>query len=67
MDIVEAIDGDKVFTGSALGLSECSEAHPCPVHDQFVSVRGALGEMLKTTEIMELADRMDLGKTFLKL
>ena len=31
-DIVKAIDGDKIFTGCGLGLAECSEERPCPIH-----------------------------------
>src|SRR5262245_12965784 len=34
-DIVKAVDGDKLFTGCALGLKQCSEKKPCPVHYEF--------------------------------
>ena len=29
VEIVNAIDGDAVFHGCGLGLSQCSETHPC--------------------------------------
>lgn len=38
-DIVKCIDGDSIFEGCSLGLPECSSDHPCPVHDQFHSIR----------------------------
>ncbi|HRN37892.1 MAG TPA: Rrf2 family transcriptional regulator, partial [Flavobacteriales bacterium] len=33
MRIVHAIDGDQVFEQCGLGLSRCSDKHPCPFHD----------------------------------
>src|SRR5437899_2015725 len=34
-DIVKTIDGDRIFSGCALGLKQCSEAKPCPLHHEF--------------------------------
>lgn len=67
IDVVVATDGDAVFSGCGLGLPECSEAHPCPIHDQFVAVRGGLKQMLEKTEIDGLAEKLVAGGTFLKL
>ncbi|MDT0678466.1 RrF2 family transcriptional regulator [Autumnicola musiva] len=64
--IVEAIDGDVIYNGCGLGLAECSEAHPCPLHDEFVSIRGELKEMLKNTTIHGLAGKLESEHTFLK-
>ena len=38
-DIVIAIDGNSVFLKCGLGLSNCSEDHPCPVHEKFKFVK----------------------------
>ena len=64
--IVDAIDGDAVFHGCGLGLSHCSETHPCPVHDKFKSIRDELAHMLETTNLEELALGIKSGETFLK-
>lgn len=64
--IVDAIDGDAVFHGCGLGLSHCSETHPCPVHDKFKSIRNELAYMLETTNLEELALGIKSGETFLK-
>ena len=64
--IVDAIDGDAVFHGCGLGLSQCSETHPCPVHDKFKSIRDELARMLETTNLEELALGIKSGETFLK-
>jgi Rrf2 family transcriptional regulator, iron-sulfur cluster assembly transcription factor len=64
--IVEAIDGDMLFTGCALGLQKCSEEHPCPVHHKFKAIREHLTGMLMTTSLRDVADRVNIGISFLK-
>lgn len=66
VEIVEAIDGDSIFKGCGLGLSDCSEDHPCPVHDKFKSIRGELATMLENTTLEELALGIKSGNTFLR-
>ena len=64
--IVTALDGDRVFTGCGLGLNQCSEEHPCPVHDKFKSIRNELAFMLENTNLEELAIGIKSGDTFLR-
>jgi Rrf2 family iron-sulfur cluster assembly transcriptional regulator len=66
IQIVAAIDGDRVFTGCGLGLSHCSEIHPCPVHDKFKQIRSELASMLENTNLEELAMGIKSGETFLR-
>jgi len=63
--VVEAIDGKKLFEGCALGLKECSETHPCPMHDKLKSVRDYLTVVLKSTTVKEAAGRVGTGESFL--
>ena len=65
-DIVDAIDGDNIYKGCGLGLHECNEDKPCPMHDKFKSVRDQLREMLESTDLESLALDIKLGETFLK-
>lgn len=64
--IVSAIDGDAVYNGCGLGLKQCNEKKPCPVHNQFKSIRENLKEMLETTTVTSLATDLEKGLTFLK-
>jgi Rrf2 family protein len=64
--VVSAIDGDKIFKGCALGLSECNDSLPCPVHSKFKEIRDNLEKMTKETSIYELATGLEVGLTFLK-
>ncbi|WP_038530576.1 RrF2 family transcriptional regulator [Formosa agariphila] len=65
-DIVDAIDGDNIYKGCGLGLKECDETKPCPMHDKFKSVRDELRLMLESTDLEALALDIKLGETFLK-
>ena len=67
IQIVSAIDGDSIFKGCGLGLKECSEIHPCPVHNKFKKIRSDLHHMLENTSIYELARNLKKGTTFLKI
>jgi Rrf2 family protein len=65
LDIVHAIDGDAIFTACGLGLKQCSEKKPCPLHDHFKGIRNDLKAMLINTSIHELSIALKSG-TFLK-
>jgi Rrf2 family protein len=64
--IVLAIDGDAIYTQCGLGLRDCSEKRPCPVHSQFKFIRNELKKMLETTSIKSLALKLSEGSAFLK-
>jgi Rrf2 family protein len=64
--IVTAIDGDAIYKGCGLGLKNCNEEMPCPVHSQFKIVREELKKMLETTLVKSLTMDFKDGLTFLK-
>ncbi|MGV9004942.1 RrF2 family transcriptional regulator [Flavobacterium sp.] len=64
--IVAAIDGDEIYNGCGLGLNKCNEKEPCPLHNQFKSIRDELKNMLETTTVKSLAEDFEKGLTFLK-
>jgi len=64
--VVKAIDGDGIFKLCGLGLKDCSEKHPCPVHHQFKSIREKLCLMLDNTTVEEMAIGLKDGSTFLR-
>lgn len=65
-DIVEAIDGDRLFYGCALGLKECSAENPCPLHNQFLSIRTEIHALLTNTTIGEFNEELFAGIVSLK-
>lgn len=57
IDIVESIDGNNLINECALGLPECGELQPCPLHDHWHTLREDLETMMNTLTIADLADR----------
>lgn len=66
IEIVKAIDGERVFVGCSLGVDDCDANHPCPLHDQFVEVKVKLIDMLENTSVFDLTTGINGGLTFLK-
>lgn len=65
-DIVKVIDGDKLFIGCGLGLKQCSETHPCPMHHEFKSIRKNMQTMLERAKLNEFTEELEKCLTFLK-
>ncbi|RSK38655.1 RrF2 family transcriptional regulator [Mangrovimonas spongiae] len=66
-DIVKAIDGDNIYKGCGIGLKDCNELHPCPIHDDFKKVRNSLRKLLETTHLKQLALNVHSGTSFLRV
>ena len=54
LDVIEPIEHLSRWAGCILGRPECSDAHPCPIHNRWKSVRNAYLQMLERTTIAEL-------------
>ena len=65
-DVVEAVDGNGIFTGCGLGLKHCSEINPCPLHDDFKAIRNQIHHLLKTTSIGAFNGELNSGLAVLK-
>ena len=52
--IVEAIEGPDFFDRCVLGLKNCSERKPCPLHNDFIQHRKEIKELFKTKTISDL-------------
>jgi len=65
-DLVVAVDGDKLFVGCGLGLKQCSEQHPCPIHDEFKQIRKEVRQMLERSKLGEFNEQLENKLAFLK-
>jgi len=65
INIVEAIDGNKVFKECGLGLSKCSSTHPCPIHDDYKIGRDIMQNLFRNKKIIELCDPVTNGLAYL--
>ena len=65
-EVVEAVDGNILFTKCGLGLRDCDSERPCPLHQNFVVVRNALQQMMEQTAVATLAEDVGCGLAYLK-
>lgn len=65
-DIVAAVDGNKLFSGCALGLSACSEKRPCPLHHEFKRIRTEIRTMMESTRLDAFSEELAQRLAFLK-
>jgi Rrf2 family protein len=65
-DIVREVDGDKIFSGCSLGLKQCSETKPCPLHEEFKKIRKDIFEMLQKAKLGEFNTQLEEELLFLK-
>jgi len=65
-DVVKTVDGDELFTGCGLGLKQCSETHPCPIHHEFKQIRKDIQCLLEGAKLGEFTDALEKSLTFLK-
>ena len=66
IEIVIAIDGDLHETKCVLGLNQCSELHPCPVHNKYKHIKKDILLMLKKTSLAEMSNSVIEGLSCLK-
>jgi len=64
--IIEIIDGLDFFNSCGLGLKECSEEHPCPLHFDFKIYRDGLWKLFNSTSILDLASKIKDGDAFIR-
>lgn len=55
MDVVIAVDGRSEFDNCFLGLSECGDKHPCPLHHLWGEYRENLAKELESTSLEDLS------------
>lgn len=65
IEIVRAIDGDHLFVSCGLGIKNCSEKRPCPIHYEYKEIRDGIIRMLRDNTVQELAEGLAEGQTFL--
>ena len=65
--IVEAIDGEDVFTECGLGLKKCSSKHPCPIHNEYKVVRETFEQICREKKLIDLCGPVHEGLTHLTI
>ncbi|MBS1550000.1 MAG: Rrf2 family transcriptional regulator [Chitinophagaceae bacterium] len=64
-NIVETMEGKGVFKECGLGLSKCSENHPCPIHDEYKVVREMIEKIFRVKKVRDLRGPVSQGIAYL--
>jgi Rrf2 family protein len=65
INVIYAIDGREIFDRCGLGLSKCSGSHPCPIHEQYKSIRDQFKSMCQRAKISDLCGTVIDGLAYL--
>ena len=65
INIVNAIDGLSVFKECILGLDQCTDTHPCPMHQQYMETRASMLKSFEETTIVNLAEKLKSGSVYI--
>ena len=55
LDIVERIEGPVITLKCVTGLKECSDEHPCPLHDEWSELRDKIQQLITSKSVGQLA------------
>jgi len=67
LKIIESIDGLAFFSTCGLGLHECNDEKPCPIHKDYQIFRGDFYKMLSEKTIKNIKEDIDQGIAFMDL
>ena len=63
MDIIKIIDGLEFLDKCSIGINNCSDRDPCPLHDDFRQIKERYKEVLKNKSLADLDDNIRFGKS----
>lgn len=65
MDVINVVDGPEVFRKCGLGLQDCSDIHPCPLHNDFKQFREGIKAVFCKKTIKDLVLSIESGEGFI--
>ena len=63
MTIVRVIDGLDIFDRCGIGLKQCSDKTPCPVHFEYKEVKNKIRDLLDKKSLLELCEDVVNGQS----
>ena len=64
-EIVLAIEGENFGQKCVLGLDQCSQDIPCPLHAQWAPIKAAIWSMLRDKSVQQLVEDAAAGRKLL--
>lgn len=64
-DVIHVMEGDGLFCSCFIGLKNCSNENPCPLHSDYGKVRDEIYAIVKKETVRGLATKVSDGKAVL--
>lgn len=64
-EVILAMEGDDILRKCGLGLKNCSQENPCPIHYQYAQIREEINRMVTTETIHALAQKLKDGEAII--
>lgn len=64
-DVIHVMEGDAFYNKCGFGLKNCSDLSPCPLHDDYKSLRDGFYDLVNRETIESLANKILDGKAVL--
>jgi Rrf2 family protein len=61
-EVIQFTEGTDIFSSCAFGLKQCSDVHPCPMHERYAEIRESIREMFDQESIQSFADKILKGQ-----
>lgn len=63
--VLLAMGESEILDKCVLGLNKCSEVKPCPMHNQYKTIKQQLIGLFETKTIQQLADDINGGEVYI--
>jgi Rrf2 family protein len=58
INLIQATEGDKAYSGCGFGLKQCSSENPCPLHEKYAVVRESINTLISEETVQSLAEKV---------
>ncbi len=65
LNLIDAIEGLEFFNSCGLGLHECNEDRPCPIHNQYQIIKGNFYKLLSEKTIYDMKEDLEKEIAFM--
>jgi Rrf2 family protein len=69
INLISATEGDRSFSGCGIGLKNCDQNNPCPLHEKYAPIRDSINKLVSVETVQSLAEKVykreiDLKQSF---
>lgn len=66
IEVLNILNEEEIIDKCILGLEECSETNPCPLHAQYKQIKPKIIEMFRSKSLQDLVDEVTEEKLILR-